>query len=101
MSISADSSSFQLAGFAGLGLVALAAVYAVAVIWPLARIIRRAGYSGWWVLASFVPVVNIVLFWWFAFMKWPAQRELEQWRTLVARMDQARTAPVNAASMGY
>jgi hypothetical protein len=41
-------------------------------IWCTVRIIRRAGYSGWWVLILLVPVVNIVMFWVFAFSSWPA-----------------------------
>ena len=41
-------------------------------IWLTVRIIRRAGYSGWWVLILLVPVVNIVMIWVFAFSDWPA-----------------------------
>lgn len=44
----------------------------IAVLYPYFRIIRRAGYSGWWVLAMFVPIVNVVMLWVFAFAKWPA-----------------------------
>jgi hypothetical protein len=39
---------------------------------PLIKIIRKAGYSGWWVLLAFVPLVNLVMFWVFAFSRWPA-----------------------------
>jgi hypothetical protein len=37
-------------------------------------IVRKAGYSGWWVLTSFVPLLNIVMFLVFAFSDWPALR---------------------------
>lgn len=39
-------------------------------------IIRKAGYSGWWILIAFVPVVNITMLMIFAFSDWPAKREL-------------------------
>lgn len=42
--------------------------------WSIVRIIRRAGYSGWWALVMLVPVVNIVFIWIFAFSKWPRHR---------------------------
>lgn len=35
-------------------------------------IVRKAGYSGWWVLTSFVPLLNVVMFLVFAFSDWPA-----------------------------
>jgi len=36
------------------------------------RILRRTGHSGWWVLLWFVPLVNILALWIFAFARWPA-----------------------------
>lgn len=54
------------------GLVSLA--IAAFFIWCYVRIIRRAGYSGWWVLILLVPVVNIVMVWVFAFSTWPVLR---------------------------
>jgi uncharacterized membrane protein YhaH (DUF805 family) len=47
------------------------AIFAV----PTVRILRKAGYSGWWVLISLIPVINIVGFWCFAFMDWPALKQ--------------------------
>lgn len=38
---------------------------------PIVKIIRKAGYSGWWVLLWFVPIVNLIALWVFAFSKWP------------------------------
>jgi len=35
-------------------------------------IVRKAGYSGWWVLSCLVPMLNIVMFLVFAFSDWPA-----------------------------
>ncbi|WP_323118131.1 DUF805 domain-containing protein [Burkholderia alba] len=42
------------------------------VIYPYVRIIRHAGFSGWWILTAFVPVLNFIMLWVFAFVKWPA-----------------------------
>ena len=41
------------------------------------KIVTKAGYSGWWVLVSFVPIVGFVMFFVFAFAKWPVQEQLE------------------------
>lgn len=40
--------------------------------WLWYRVIRKAGYSGWWTLMIFVPVGNVLVIWLFAFS--PAQR---------------------------
>jgi len=39
---------------------------------PIVRILKRVGYSGWNVLWIFVPVVNIIALWRFAYRPWPA-----------------------------
>lgn len=44
--------------------------YLIAMIIPIAKIRQRAGYSTWWVLLMFVPIINIVGIWIFAFGKW-------------------------------
>jgi hypothetical protein len=49
-----------------------AIVVLVVFVYPYVRIIRQAGYSGWWVLILFVPLVNIVMLWVFALARWPA-----------------------------
>lgn len=54
------------------GVVSL--VIAAFFIWCYVRIIRRAGYSGWWVLILLVPVVNFIMVWVFAFSTWPVLR---------------------------
>lgn len=43
----------------------------VLLIWLLVRILHKAGYSGWWTLLLFLPAVNIIMVWAFAFAKWP------------------------------
>jgi hypothetical protein len=41
------------------------------------KVISKAGYSGWWVLITLVPIVNFVMFLVFAFSKWPVHERLE------------------------
>ena len=36
-------------------------------------IVKKAGFSGWWALIIFVPIVNLVMIWIFAFISWPAE----------------------------
>jgi uncharacterized membrane protein YhaH (DUF805 family) len=43
-------------------------------IWLPVRILRKAGYSGWWFLLGLVPIVNVVMIWVFAFADWPRLR---------------------------
>ncbi|MBI5940540.1 MAG: hypothetical protein HY859_08950 [Caulobacterales bacterium] len=48
-------------------------VYCLAFIYPVARIIARTGHSPWLAVLAFIPVVNFVALWVFAFIKWPNQ----------------------------
>lgn len=41
---------------------------------PTAVILGKAGYSRWWVILAFIPVVNIIALWIFAFATWPVIR---------------------------
>jgi uncharacterized membrane protein YhaH (DUF805 family) len=41
---------------------------------PVIKILHKAGYSGWWVLLLFIPVVNIIFLWVFAYADWPSLR---------------------------
>jgi hypothetical protein len=67
-------------GSAGAVLVIVYLALAVASIVGTVKIISKAGYSGWFVLLGFVPLVNIVMFFVFAFSDWPVQKELRQFR---------------------
>jgi uncharacterized membrane protein YhaH (DUF805 family) len=42
---------------------------------PIVKILQKAGYSGWWCLIVFVPLVNIVMLYVFAFANWPSLRD--------------------------
>ena len=50
------------------------------LIWAMLMVLifRKAGYSGLQIVLLFVPVVNVILFIWFALTEWPIQRELEK-----------------------
>jgi len=43
-------------------------------VWLHWRIAARAGYRPAWALLTLVPILNLVLIWWFAFAPWPGQR---------------------------
>ena len=45
--------------------------FILATIMAFASLILKAGYSRWWTIAVFVPVVNMVAFFCFAFRPWP------------------------------
>jgi hypothetical protein len=38
---------------------------------PVANILHRAGRSRWWIILAFVPFVNLIGLWVFAFTRWP------------------------------
>ena len=47
-------------------------LFVVLPIWLTARIVGKAGFSGWWGIVSIVPVLNLIMIWVFAFIDWPA-----------------------------
>ncbi|MCU9953747.1 DUF805 domain-containing protein [Burkholderia sp. BKH01] len=47
-------------------------VLVAVVVYPYVRIVRRTGHSGWWILTMFVPILNFIMLWVFAFARWPA-----------------------------
>jgi uncharacterized membrane protein YhaH (DUF805 family) len=53
--------------FIGIG-VGLLVIYFL----PITLIIRRTGYSGWWVLLVLVPFGSFVGLWMLALNRWPA-----------------------------
>ena len=45
------------------------------LLWPICRIVSKAGYSGAWGLLFLIPVVNFIALWAFALMEWPIERK--------------------------
>jgi uncharacterized membrane protein YhaH (DUF805 family) len=73
-----DLSGWGTGAVIGAGLFALLIwlVFLIAYI----KIISKAGYSGWWVLIMFVPIVNVIMLLIFAYKEWPIQREVKELR---------------------
>jgi len=71
--------------FAGLG-VLLFVYLAILVLSILAavKVVTKAGYSGWWVLITLVPLVGTVFIFVFAFSTWPVTREMQLLRAQLA-----------------
>ena len=55
----------------GGGFWLIALVYAALVIVPVAMVLRRVGFSGWWALLSVIAPLNLVALWVFALIDWP------------------------------
>jgi hypothetical protein len=41
---------------------------------PVAKILKRLGFSRWWTILAFLPLANLVGLWILAFIDWPRQR---------------------------
>ena len=57
--------------FSALKLLVMLVIIAICIS-PYVRIVRRTGHSGWWVLTMAVPILNFIMLWVFAFVRWPA-----------------------------
>ena len=55
------------------GLIVL--IYLFLLGYPIVRILKRLGYSAWWVIIAFVPFVNLIGLWFLSFMRWPREAE--------------------------
>lgn len=67
--------TFSDTPFRVMAIVTLAAlISAVAIVWPAARICRRAGYSPLLGIVALVPLVNIALLWFIAVSPWQTDR---------------------------
>ena len=78
---------------------AIYAVIAVVGIIATVKIITKAGYSGWWVLIWFVPLLNLVFFLIFAFSDWPVLQRLRAPRNSGPCTAAATALPVVAMAM--
>jgi hypothetical protein len=82
---------------------AIYVIFALLVLWAWVRIIGQAGYPKWWVLVGFVPVVNVVMFFFFALREWPVRREVTMLRraSLRGNMNYASYGPTYSAPAQY
>lgn len=46
-------------------------IFAALIVLPFWRICEKAGYPGIVALLVFIPVVNLIFLYWFAFADWP------------------------------
>jgi hypothetical protein len=44
------------------------------LVFPVARILMRIGFSPLWALLAFIPFVNLIALWVLAFTDWPEGR---------------------------
>jgi uncharacterized membrane protein YhaH (DUF805 family) len=52
-------------------------LFFIAFIFPIFRILKRIGFSGWWAVLVIVPLVPLVGLWVLAFIKWPGDNETQ------------------------
>jgi hypothetical protein len=45
------------------------------ILYPIGRILGRLGFSPFWSLLVFIPLVNLISLWMLAFSEWHAGRE--------------------------
>jgi membrane protein DedA with SNARE-associated domain len=57
-------------------MLALAVWLAVFLV-PAWKIAKKAGFHGAWSLLILVPLLNILILWLFAFVRWPNLRQAE------------------------
>jgi uncharacterized membrane protein YhaH (DUF805 family) len=48
----------------------LVLIYLAVVLIPTAKILKKAGFSGWWALLAVVPLANLIGLWVFAITPW-------------------------------
>jgi uncharacterized membrane protein YhaH (DUF805 family) len=44
----------------------------------IAKILIKAGFSGWFSLLSLIPIINIISLWVFSFISWPIEQNNNQ-----------------------
>jgi Protein of unknown function (DUF2510) len=76
---------------------------AIVVISILAavKVVTKAGYSGWWVLITLVPVLNFVMLLVFAFSEWPVVREVKTLRAQLSSWPGYGAPPGYDSAAGY
>ena len=51
------------------------------VVFPVWKICEKAGFPGWYSLAVFFPMLNLLLLYYLAFASWPALKAAESQRS--------------------
>lgn len=63
-------------GIGEMTLVFMVILLPLLAIWPTWRIVAKTGHPGVLSLALMIPLVNIILWLYFAFSEWPIETEL-------------------------
>ena len=59
-------------------LTILALLFWIAVFgFPVWRILSRLGFSGFWAILAFIPLVNLIALWVLALNKWPVETAMD------------------------
>ena len=66
------------AGVFGFIVWAAVLVYTLVCAWTIAK---KAGYEPWYGILMIVPILNLVLLYFFAFTEWPAEKQWKQPKT--------------------
>lgn len=67
-------SAIALVGALGVSWLLTMLIMLFIVIFPMWRIVNKAGLPGPLALLMIFPVLNIVMLWVFAFVKWPVEK---------------------------
>lgn len=62
--------SFGMGSF-GIWHLLILIIYIVIIGVPVAHILSRVGLSIWWTILAFIPLVNVIALWVFAYAQWP------------------------------
>jgi hypothetical protein len=46
-------------------------IYLPVLGYPIVRILNCVGFSPWWAIIAFIPIVNLIGLWVFSFVQWP------------------------------
>jgi hypothetical protein len=61
--------------------IILLVLFIAFVLWLLSKILVKAGFEPIWAFAMLIPIVNVLLVWFFAFAAWPnSQRKESLWK---------------------
>lgn len=55
----------------GVTLLIWLTLWVLIFVVPIVKVLNRVGFSGWWSILWFVPLVNLIALWIFAFARWP------------------------------
>ncbi len=64
-------------GFLELFMLAGILLVILPILFLFAPVAIKAGFSGWWAILLFVPFLNVVIIWLFAFIDWPVEKSYE------------------------